>query len=1198
MRLKKLTLHGFKSFADRTEIDFNAGITGIVGPNGCGKSNVVDAFKWVLGEQSAKSLRGRQMMDVIFNGSSSRKSSGMAEVALTFEAEGDLKEQYGAEVVVTRRLYRSGQSEYLLNKKVARLKDIREMFMDTGCGVDAYSLIEQGKVDLLLQASNQERRAVLEEAAGISKYKARRKEAQHRLDNVQQNLLRLSDIIGEVEKQLRSVKLQAGKARNYQQYAVQLNEMKSQFYLAEYHHLMDSQGEFRVELDEVNQNLRDSKIRQDVAESNRSELELTVVDYGNKIATVENRLTQTIGQITSANDNIEILHQRIEEQNDNLNQARRRLQTYHSQVDVLTKQRKQLETELESFTGQDQDFSLQIQELQQQLNEKAMDLADLNEEVETDKSSLIELMRQIAQTNNQINQSSIQYQNILDNRERLEGRQRQLETQRSEVEIRRSGLQHEFEEVEESLVTTENELTDVQQQYESLHQQTDQITKDLARSREKRSALRSRRDVLSDMENKQQGLDKGVRALLKRKEEQPAEFAELETFVADIVKTDLEYAKLIETALCGRDQHLIVERTDFVEKHSRFLNELPSQVNFFALDLLAPVTGAADFAGREGVIGLASTFVRRESKYDHLINVLLGRTVLVKDLATALSLRREDAAGMRFVTLDGQIVEADGGVHFGVGKGTSGLISRKSELEALVGQLAELDEQIVELEQRSKETHEQQRELAERQQQLRTKIYEFKTARVQAQTHLSNYEEQLRKLAQEAPIITSELESLEQQENFAIEQQEQAGQRLGELESEQTETQYRLQAKQGQLQNRQVDKNRLGDQLTELKIKAGQISEKRRAAVNAINSLKQRGQQIMASYASAETEIQSAQTRSQQAERQILHLETRLAQAYLDKQDGQMESAWLRQKRDVKQRALQELLDSTSDVRGQVADLQQRSQELAIKINELTVRQETLIQRAQEELEVDVEHAYNDYEYEERDWSAVEKEINELKGKISRLGNVNIDAIAEQEELEGREVFLNAQQKDLVEAQQKLQDLIGKLDEDCARRFKETFDAVRVNFQELFRKIFGGGKADLVLDNPDDVLESGIDIQARPPGKETRSVSLLSGGEKTMTTVALLMAIFKSRPSPFCILDEVDAALDEANVDRYNLVIQEFLAHSQFIVITHNKRTMTYADALYGITMQEAGVSRRVAVKFDDVSGAPKPAGDEEHEAA
>jgi len=603
MKLKKLTLHGFKSFADRTDLCFDAGITGIVGPNGCGKSNVVDAFKWVLGEQSAKSLRGRQMMDVIFNGSTSRKSSGLAEVALTFETQGALTEQYGPEVVITRRLYRSGQSEYLVNNKPSRLKDIRELFMDTGCGVDAYSLIEQGKVDLLLQASNAERRAVLEEAAGISKYKARRKEAQRRLENVQQNLLRLGDIVAEVEKQLRSVKLQAGKARNYQQYAVQLNEMKSQYYLAEYHNLMEDQGKLRVHLDEINQNLRDLKLQGDTAEANRSQMDLQLVDLGNQIAGVENQLTQTTGQISSASDNIVLLHQRIEEQTDNLNQARRRLQTYHTQMDVIQKQQKQLEQELNSLSSEDQQFNQKIRDIQQLVNQKELDLTELTDEVETEKSNLIELMRQIAQANNTINQTSLQHQNILSNRERLEARQTQLRTQQTEIQTKRSGLLHDFEELQESLTAAENELTDVQKQSEQLNQQADQITKDLAQAREKRSALRSRFDVLHDMESKFQGLDKGVRTLLQQKEHQPEIFAPLETLVADIVKTDLEHAKLIETALAGRDQFLVVEHADFIEQNRKTFAELPGQVNFLALDLLPEISDVRDFAGTDGVIG-------------------------------------------------------------------------------------------------------------------------------------------------------------------------------------------------------------------------------------------------------------------------------------------------------------------------------------------------------------------------------------------------------------------------------------------------------------------------------------------------------------------------------------------------------------------------------------------------------------------
>jgi len=1191
-----MTLHGFKSFADRTELSFDAGFIGIVGPNGCGKSNVVDAFKWVLGEQSAKSLRGRQMLDVIFNGCSSRKSSGLAEVSLTFEVQGDLAEQYGAEILITRRLYRSGQSEYLLNGKPSRLKDIRELFMDTGCGVDAYSLIEQGKVDLLLQASNQDRRAVLEEAAGISKYKARRKEAQRRLENVQQNLLRLSDIVSEVEKQLRSVKLQAGKARNYQQYVTQLNEMKSQYYLAEYHNLMEDQGKLRVELDEVNQRLRDAKVKQDVAEASRSELDLQLIEFGNNISAVENQLTQTTGQISSANDNIALLHQRIEEQSDNLNSARSRLQTYHRQVDVLLRQQKELEGKLEALSHEDQDFSRKIQEIQREVNDKELELAELNDNAEGEKAGLIELMREVSQINNQINQAQIQLQNIAGHRERLTARQSQLMQQRTELSSKRADQQRHVEELQQSLTSAESELADVQNRYEELHQQADEITRNLAQSREKRSAVRSRHDVLADMENKQQGLDKGVKTLLTKQEQNPYDFTAMLGLVADVIKTDMEHARLIETALAGRDQYIVVENSQFIEQQKKTLNDLPGPVNCFALDMLPPVADVQDYTNIDGVIGLATQFVRNEEQYEQLVRMLLGKTLLVRDLTTALNLRRQDNVGMRFVTLDGELIETDGSVHIGTSKASSGLISRKSELETLNAQLVELDSTINDLEQRSKQADQQQKSLAALSQQLRTKIYEFKASRVQAQTNLANCDEQLRKLSQEEPIIATELQSLEQQENFAINQQEQAQRKLVDLEDAQAMARNRLQIMQSQLQSRQAERKMLSDRLTEVKIQAGQLAEKRKATVGAINSLRERHQQIMASYQSAESEIQSAQTRIGQAERQILHTESRLAKAYLDKQEYQHQSAVLRQQRDVIQQRMQHILEETATLREQVNQAQQQSQDLALRINELTVRQETLIQRVQEELQVDVEHAYGQYEYKEQDWAAVENEINDLKGKIARLGNVNIDAIAEQEQLEGRQVFLGAQQKDLFEAQQKLQELIVKLDEDSAKRFAETFETVRTNFQELFRKLFGGGKADMIMDNPEDVLESGIDIVARPPGKEPRNVSLLSGGEKTLTTVALLMAIFKSRPSPFCILDEVDAALDEANVDRYNMVIQEFMQHSQFIVITHNKRTMSYAQMLYGITMQEAGVSKRVAVKFDDKSGAPKP--NEEHEAA
>ncbi len=1194
MKLKKLILHGFKSFADRTELTFDDGITGIVGPNGCGKSNIVDAFKWVLGEQSAKNIRGRQMVDVIFNGSASRKSMGMAEVSLIFESDGTLPEELGPEVAITRRLYRSGQSEYLINNKPARLRDIKEMFLDTGIGVDAYSLIEQGKVDLLLQASNQERRLVLEEAAGISKYKARRKEAQRRLENVEQNLLRVNDIIAEVEKHLRSVKLQAGKARNYQQYVTRLNELKSQYYLSEYHRLIEEQGNLRVELDSVNQRLKDLQVNADIADSNRSKFDLEIIELSNRIASVENQLTHSDAQISSGLETINLLSRSIDEQTENLNRARNRLQTYHHQISTIAQQRHQLEGQLETIVREKDESAAEISEIQEQLNQKELIVTELEHQIDTEKSNLIELMRQIAQINNQLNQSDVRKENIDNQRNKLIERRAQLASQRESLRESRDNYQSELDRHREKSQQTEAQLEDIQRRFDELNSRADELTRQLADMREKRSALRSRYEVLEDMEKSLQGLDAGVKTLMERKENNPDEFTQSMELIADVITTDLEHAELIETALAGRDQYIAIDSIDLIEKHRDMLAELDGRVNFFPLDILPAIINARDFTQFEGVVGLASDFVRCDEKYEHLVRLLLGKTLIVDNISKAIELKKQDTSGMRFVTLNNELIESDGSIHIGSAGSSSGLISRKSELQQIGGQLNEIERQIENLEDQSARTSDERRQLAEQQKNLRTQLYELKSQIVQIQTNLENVISQLEKIDQEEPIIESELAGLDEQERFIAQQREQFQQKLNNYESQQSQARDNLSQLQSQLELYHQEREELVALLTEKKIVAGQLAEKHKAIVDTINSLTQREHQIRSTCSQSESEIQSALSRIVNAERQILQTESKISQAYLDKQTYQSESAELRQQRDSLREQMQKIVNRHQEIKEQMAQVDKQSQELALKINELTVRQETLIQRVQEELNIDIEHTYSDYEYQEKDWQQVHEEINELKGKISRLGNVNMDAIGEQEELEARLVFLTSQRDDLAESQSKLNQLIEKLDEESQNRFIETFEAVRSNFNELFRKLFGGGKAELVLDNPENVLESGIDIITRPPGKETQSVTLLSGGEKTMTTVALLMAIFKSKPSPFCILDEVDAALDELNIDRFNTVLQEFLRHSQFVIITHNKRMMSYANILYGITMQEAGVSKQVAVRFDG----KKPERDEENEAA
>jgi len=1196
MRLKRLTLHGFKSFADRTDLDFGDGITAVVGPNGCGKSNVVDAMKWVLGEQSAKSLRGRQMQDVIFNGASNRKSMGMAEVTVSFETDGRLDE-YGAEVVVTRRLYRSGQSEYLINNKPSRLRDIRDLFLDTGIGVDAYSLIEQGKVDILLQASNHERRAVLEEAAGISKYRVRRKEAQHRMENVEQNLLRVGDIVCELEKRVRSVKYQAGKARNWQAYTSDLGRLKSQYYLTEYHNLLDQQGRLRLDHDDCSQQLGEIQNAFDLLEAKRSQYDLEIIELGNRINGFENRLTKCSAEIESGRQTIALVGGQMAEQNEHLNVTRDRLYRQHLQLDRIREDRSQIAADLVGLVG-DQDAARdRIAAVQERTREREVELAELADTLETDKSDLIELMRRCAQFNNQLNQLDIEQRNIAGQRERLISRKAHVAEEKTTVQSRLAETRLALAEIDQKLESIADQMTRRQQQCETLKCRSDELSETLAAKKEQRSASRSRYEVLADMEAQMEGVGSGARELLKRRDQGDPSAAGIVGLVADLIHTDMEHAMLIEAALSGRERFVVVQDTEFLSRNHDAFAELDGSVNIFPLDLLGPVVNLRDCSHMEGVIAVASDFVRTDEQFDQLARVLLGKTLVVADLATALRLCKEVTAGWRFVTTAGEVVECDGSVRVGPVRLSAGLISRRSELEYLERELSAMDETIEDLAGQADHVNKARQNAEQAISQLRSRLYELRAGRVKDDTELTGLDRQYRKIEREDPIIASELAALDSQRESGDQRRLEVRQELEALDAEQKKVQRRIESRQADYQDRRQVREALGVELTELKVQAGRLAQKRQALDDRANALQENYRQSLTGYQSAADEIESARARIDQAERQILRTESTLAQLYLDRQDFQRASAKLRAKRQVKAEQMEQSQDRARQLKSQVSELQTQTQELAMKINELTVRQETLIQRVQEELQIDLEHAHAAYEPGQVDWERLEAQISELKGKIARLGNVNLDAIAEQEQLEARLVFLTSQREDLLTARKRLEELIERLDNESEKRFVETFEAVRANFQELFRKLFGGGKADIVLDNPDDVLDSGIDIFVRPPGKETRSVSLLSGGEKTLTTVALLMAIFKSRPSPFCILDEVDAALDEANIDRFNMVLQEFLKHSQFVIITHSKRTMTYTDVLYGITMQEAGISKKVAVKFNK-DHTDRQGDEEEYEAA
>ncbi len=1191
MKLKKLILSGFKSFADRTEFEFDDGVSCVVGPNGCGKSNVVDAVKWVLGEQSAKSLRGGEMMDVVFNGSSARKASGLAEVTLVFDNSSQILQPNLPEppsdnmISITRRLYRSGQSEYLINKLQVRLRDIREMFLDTGAGTDAYSLIEQGRVEGFLQASQDDRRAIFDEAAGISKYKARKKEALRKLDRVEQNLLRLNDILAEVEKRLRSIKVQAGKARNYQTYAERLKDLKALHYLAQYHLFTRSRGELQVRLNaasDVTARVQDRLVHLEEA---RSACEAEADDLQRAGRELQQQVSAISAQITTNRERIEMLTGKVRELGETI-------VTTSARCEELEAKMVSLDDEVEARQGEMQDLTCRSAELSEQyesvrLDYEATDLeiGELRDRLEDEKNGTIDLLRRTAQLHSEVKSFSIRQENLHSQRDRLSGRAEEIDQALAALLTERAVVEQRLGEIRDVLADAENRLHETRQSSKSLQENEQQLRSQLSASREKRSGVLSRIHAIQEMQDRLEGVTAGVRKVLE--ERQKGNLAGIGGMLCDYIRTDVRHAKMVEAALSGADQQVLVERLEELLARGEDLRALLGEggaLEALCLDRLDLLRLDLDLPSCEGILGRVVDFVEYEPAVAPAIWRLLGTTLVAEGLAEAARAAELAPPGYRFVTLKGEVLECDGRVRFGAANRGAGVIARRSELADLESQRTALDERIEELTRQCGATRGELDHLAHTEQKLRTAIYEANTERVEAEGRLERTEAEIAKLQREQPVVSSDLAALAEEIEQAVRGQLEAQEKAAELEQRSAQRQEETARLTEMVAAARQRQGELAARLTELKVAMASAEERKSAARSALDSLARQKEQMDQDVRRGREEVESMRQRRTEAEEGVRKAQVDLGDLTARHETLSQEAAEVEESR-------RSVHDRTEEIRRQLVQERKAQEEATEQLNrcrlelgELEVRIEALISRANDEMTMNLLERIENYQHDEqRDWEAVEAEIGDLRGKIERLGNVNLDAIVEQEELENRYDMYAGQIADVTDSRDQLNELIRRINKESRDLFVQTFESVRANFQELFRKLFGGGRADLILLNPDDVLESEIEIVARPPGKETKSLTLLSGGEKTMTALALLFSIFKSRPSPFCILDEVDAALDEANTQRFCRLVEEFVDTSQFIIISHAKRTMSMANVLYGVTMQEPGVSKRISVRFEDV---------------
>ena len=1202
MKLKKLELFGFKSFAEKTEIAFEGGITIVVGPNGCGKSNIIDAIKWVLGEQSVKSLRGDEMADVIFTGTDKRPPLGYAEVSLTIQNNKGLLPLEYSEVCITRRLYTSGESEYLINKQASRLKDIKELFLDTGFGAHAYSVIEQGNVEALLQANAQERRFLFEEAAGISKFKSRKKAALSKLEHVEQNLLRVGDIIEELQKQLRSVKLQASKARKYQEYVEQLKKLKVGLSLKNYRDLKTKKASVSEQINQIDEQCQKIAINITEIEKQIGKTETSTAQLQQQLSNIQNEIVNLESQISINQDKVKHNNERIKEleiQREKYIEQQKTLENKIYEINCKVTETKEILNALEQEILKFVDVQKTKESLHKQISFEC-DL--LYQGIDEKKSEVITTLQKESSLQNEIGSLSTENDALKSRKMRLSKRQEEINSfmdtlvsKHQEITKEKNSLTEEFDCLDQKLSNSKGRIQDLVNIVRTLDEQVNQ-------QKQWQSSKTSRYEVLMDYETRSEGVEAGARAVLEESRKENTTLKGIRGMIADLLKVDLPYALAIETALGERVQGIVTDTTDIAMQSLIFLQRnQKGHAVFFPLDRMSERSIIPNEILQESdVVGVASKLVNGTEDVCKVVNGFLNNTVVVKNLNAALALNGYSHT-VRCVTLDGELLEPEGTLSGGNRQGHVGIISRKSELKKIEEELAQIQQTLGKFEQ-DKHIHiEELSRLEAETAQLTKRIEQINILKISKDNELAQNEQKQGELAAEKKINENEMEEIGVEVEKAYGREKLLQEELTHLNQLHNQLEQQVEESSILVKEKEFVKKSVRDEITALKVGLAQRQEKKDGLNSVLNKLHTELQETQDQIEYIKNECQNCQQKRLEAEEEIKSMELLVKEIQTKKVALEDSFASLKAERERVDIKLAELKACLEEKRIEHKQIEQQIQELKLKENEYQVRISNLEERVREDYQLDlssldantgeIKLELSTLQPESADttqpqtdfWGAVSKEIEELQGKIERLGNVNLEAIKEQDELEIRETFIINQKEDLENSKNALENLIKKINHTSRELFEKVFNDIRQNFQAMFRKLFGGGKADVILEENVDMLEAGIEIVAQPPNKELRSITLLSGGEKVMTTVSLLFAVFQAKPSPFCILDEVDAALDESNINRFIHVLKEFTKDTQFLVITHNKVTMGIADVLYGITMQEPGVSKRVTVKFEEI---------------
>ena len=1181
MYLKRLEMYGFKSFADKTVLDFMPGITTVIGPNGSGKSNISDCIRWILGEQSLKSLRGTKSEDIIFAGTQNRKALGYAEASLVIDnSDSKLPIEYN-EVVVTRRIYRSGESGYFINKVPCRLKDVLELFMDTGIGKDGYSIIGQGKIDEILSNKSEDRRHIFEEAAGIVKYRTRKMDSEKKLEQTKLNLLRINDIISEIEANIEPLKIQSEKAKrflslrdelknievglflyNIDDYKKQIQDILENIDIIETQKVKEDENLNNIQLEKEELKLQIDKLIEEIEKTQNLHFEGNKVkeQYNSEINVSSERISNNKENYLRFGEEIESLENRNKELEEEKNQKQEKKDNLYLNKEKFEKELKEKEEELEKYSKTLSNKEIEIESKKQIVQKNIDDRYEIIAQINKEKADFENFEKREHSLKNDIQDTISELDNARTNKEEKSKEFYSIDKKRTEILQIIEKMQKENEISQEKLKDFNVKLNSYQSEY-----------------RIKESRLK----FLIETEKEKEGYAKSVKLLLEAIERDSSLAKGVYGVLANLIQVDKKYEIAIEMSLGGAIQNIVTASEDEAKKLVNYLRE-----NNLGRASFLPITSVrgtrlsgVNTKRINGIIGLASDLIKYDKKYDGIILSLLGKTVIVEDIDSAVALAKQNGYKFRIVTLKGDIINPSGAISGGsTPNKTVSILGRGKEIKSLEEELKFIKEKIARVE---KEKSEYENSISEILEEFNIKQKESQELEITYATEkqkIDNIELEILKLDSKLAKLRTDLDSCVKEKELNLNNQESLKEKVSDIDKQNETLNIEIEEFTNLNKDNQKYIDDLNFDITNLKISVSSFDE----SEVSINEIMERiNADIKNNISSIENkknlreknlqETKELENKIEEIKNKILKLEEEI--------DGSKEK--VEKLKNDRINKNEKLLIIESDIENQnekIEDIKNQISKLDLKKSKIELELNQVINKMWEEYELTPNNVENIEKA--KNPSEVQKKVNSIRNEIKELGSVNIDAIKEYKEIKERYDFMSEQRLDLENSSNKLRKVINEMTETMKKQFAEQFKIINKNFGEVFAELFGGGKAELILSDKENILESGIEINVQPPGKKLQNMMLLSGGERAFTAIALLFAILKINPAPFCVLDEIEAALDDVNVYRFAEYLKKFSENSQFLVITHRKGTMEAADTVYGITMEEKGISKLLSMKL------------------